>query len=55
MQDLVGTPGYLAPERFSYQNYDNKVDMFSLGVIAYELYKCKNFFFKTDNPVLHFD
>ncbi|KAM3135110.1 hypothetical protein pb186bvf_012756 [Paramecium bursaria] len=55
MQDLVGTPGYLAPERFSYQDYDNKVDMFSLGVIAYELYKCKNFFFKTDNPALHFD
>lgn len=29
--------------------------MFSLGVIAYELYKCKNFFFKTDNTTLNFD
>ena len=30
-----GTPGYCAPEVLTHQNYDYKVDVFSLGVVLY--------------------
>jgi calcium/calmodulin-dependent protein kinase I len=30
-----GTPGYVAPEILGDQNYDFKVDVFSLGVILF--------------------
>jgi serine/threonine protein kinase len=32
-----GTPGYVAPERFEGRPLDPRVDVFALGVIAYEL------------------
>ncbi|KRX00922.1 Protein kinase-like domain [Pseudocohnilembus persalinus] len=37
-----GTPGYIAPEMFNQQQYDQKVDVFSLGVVFYELVYGKN-------------
>jgi calcium/calmodulin-dependent protein kinase I len=32
-----GTPGYVAPEIFKTKNYDQKIDIFSLGVVFYIL------------------
>jgi len=37
MQTACGTPGYVAPEILNVQPYDEKVDSWSLGVIAYIL------------------
>ena len=34
---LVGTPSYLAPEYIQFQQVDHRVDLYALGVIAYEL------------------
>jgi len=34
---ICGSPGYAAPEIFEFQGYDQKCDIWSLGVICYEL------------------
>jgi serine/threonine protein kinase len=34
---LMGTPNYMAPERFLQDEYDGKSDVYSLGVIGYEM------------------
>jgi serine/threonine protein kinase len=34
---LMGTPNYMAPERFLDQPYDGRSDVFSVGVIAFEM------------------
>lgn len=39
MKVTCGTPGYMAPEIFSEENYDEKVDIFSLGIILFLMYK----------------
>ena len=36
-QTFCGTPSYMAPEMFNFQEYNNKVDIWSAGVILYEL------------------
>eukprot|EP00927_Polykrikos_kofoidii_P083682 TRINITY_DN8629_c0_g1_i1.p1 TRINITY_DN8629_c0_g1~~TRINITY_DN8629_c0_g1_i1.p1 ORF type:complete len:1152 (+),score=239.51 TRINITY_DN8629_c0_g1_i1:146-3601(+) len=34
---VIGTPAYLAPEMIENRPYDNKVDVWSMGVVLYEL------------------
>ena len=40
----LGTPWYTAPEIYLQQNYDNKVDIWSLGWIIYELWTSRKAF-----------
>lgn len=34
---LLGTPGYMAPEQISGEDYDHRVDLYAAGVLLYEL------------------
>ncbi len=36
--DLIGSPSYMAPEAYVSSQVDHRADIFSLGIIAYELY-----------------
>ncbi len=36
-QRISGSPSYIAPERLLLQRYDERVDIYSLGILAYEL------------------
>lgn len=40
MSVRCGTPGYMAPEMFSEESYCEKVDVFSLGVTLFIMYRC---------------
>ena len=48
LKTLCGTPLYMAPEIMNYKDYDDRADLWSLGVILYEMlfgyrpYKAKN-------------
>ncbi|CAD8059325.1 unnamed protein product [Paramecium primaurelia] len=37
----VFNPGFMAPELFQNRNFDDKIDIFSLGVIFYGIFYCK--------------
>lgn len=39
--NIVGTPYYMAPEIISRLDYDEKVDVWSYGVLLYEIVTCK--------------
>ena len=34
-EKFAGTPGFLAPEIYRQETYDEKIDIFSLGIILY--------------------
>lgn len=44
-----GTPGYAAPEMLREQGYSYKCDMFSLGVVFFNLLTGKHLFNGNDN------
>ncbi|NOY58821.1 MAG: serine/threonine protein kinase, partial [Calditrichaeota bacterium] len=57
---IVGTPGYMSPEQILGEKLTSQSDLFSLGVIAYELFVGKNPFLGSDvgatiNNILTFD
>jgi len=35
LEKYAGTPGFIAPEVYLRENYDEKIDTFSLGIILY--------------------
>lgn len=37
MRGTCGTPGYMAPEIFSHERYDEKIDVFSLGSVLFSM------------------
>lgn len=37
MRGTCGTPGYMAPEIFSHEKYDEKIDVFSLGSVLFTM------------------
>jgi len=37
MTNAIGTPAWMAPEILASQNYDEKVDVYSFGIVLWEL------------------
>lgn len=37
LQSIVGTPLYMSPQILNHQNYTNKSDLWSVGLIYYEM------------------
>jgi len=44
LSSICGTPGFMAPEILNDAGYDIKADMFSLGIIMYNILTGKHFF-----------
>lgn len=52
MSDHVGTPAYMAPETLKSNNYDFKVDIFSFGMLLYNMIEKKLPYAKLDRAVI---
>ena len=37
-EDVMGTPGYIAPETYLSDTFDNRVDVFAAGAVLYQLF-----------------
>lgn len=47
---MCGTPEYLSPEMLSGDEYDSRLDVYTLGVVFYEMLFLRSPFFAEDNP-----
>ena len=52
---FVGTPFYMAPEVFHSQVYDSKADIYSLGIILWEMWYGKRALIPAENRKALFD
>lgn len=50
---LIGSPGYIAPERYTGDKPDRRVDLFSCGVLLYNLLTGKPPFSGSDSEVMY--
>ena len=53
MAMLIGSPGYIAPERYTGQAPDRRVDIFSCGVLLYQMLTGVAPFAGTDTEVMY--
>ena len=51
---LEGTPAYIAPEVFHSKVYDSKVDIYSFGIILWEMWYGQQAFTEFEGPITHF-
>ena len=51
LDNFLGTPQYMAPELINNKKYDEKVDIWALGVIAYQLLAANNVPFNTKEQI----
>lgn len=49
---LCGTPQYMAPEILENKEYDNKIDIWALGILLYELVVGHSPFYNINNAIL---
>jgi eukaryotic-like serine/threonine-protein kinase len=50
---LVGSPGYMAPEQYTGGPFDRRVDVFSAGVLLYEMLAGKRPFLGSDESIMY--
>lgn len=50
---LIGSPGYIAPERYTGESPDQRVDLFSCGVLLYQMLTGAPPFAGTDSEVMY--
>jgi serine/threonine protein kinase len=57
MKEIAGTPQYMAPEVFKRSNYDEKVDVWSYGMVVWTLISEKKPFptLRNDELKEHFE
>ena len=50
---VIGSPGYIAPEQYTDRDVDRRVDVFSAGVLLYEMLSGTTPFVGTDDAIMY--
>ena len=50
---VIGSPGYIAPEQYTDRDVDRRVDVFSAGVLLYQMLSGKTPFSGTDEAIMY--